>query len=142
MSKIRLTEAQLHRVIKETVKTILREQKDTTFIEVKRDAEEKFNKIMSYMEQIGCPFDVKFICGRDENGNPHIGAEMDAHQIKSDHDLDYYWKTLALLMKKNDFVLNVGPVMGYCEWYYNDKRMYPMWAKHNERFDARLSDID
>lgn len=141
-NRIRLTESQLHRVIKESVKRILREQKDTTFIDVKHDAEAKFNKVMGYMKQIGCPFDVKFTCGRNEDGYPHIGAEMDPRQIKSDHDLDYYWKALATLMKQNNFVLDVGPMMGWCEWSYNDKRMYPMYAKHDERFDARWSALD
>ena len=44
-------------------------------------------------------------------------------------------------MQQSNFILEVGPVMGWCEWSY-DERLYSMYIKHEEIDAARWDDED
>jgi hypothetical protein len=149
--QVRLSENQLHRIIKESVKRVLGEshqrtyrgrrlfeEKDTAILDVKRDAESDLKKARNILfnYHIDVPLNLNF--GRNEDGYMVCSVYIDGGMINNAKEEDI----ICQVMEACNFELVYGKAFGGPYFEYNDDRLEDMYGKHNERVDKRLKDLD
>lgn len=149
--QVRLTESQLNRIAMESIKRVLGEShqrtyrgrrlfedKDTTILAVKRDAESDLKKARSILfnYHIDVPLNLNF--GRNEDGYMVCSVYINGgfiNNTKEEH-------IICQVMEYCHFELVYGKAFGGPYFEYVDDRLEDMYGKHNERVDNHLKDMD
>jgi hypothetical protein len=139
---IRLTESDLHRIVKESVNRIL-EAKDRRILDEFEEAKARLKAVkMMYQShhKDGYPFNPTIEMGRDEDNYPSIMITLsrdDNYAIGRDENVYNDYIEFAKQMKKAGFTLLVGPLLGDVYWQYYSDAMNDMVKKHTQRYDLK-----